>query len=175
MVNKVNNMKELTPQALDRAFSRTPACISDSINEAFERGERKMKFRSKLLSLSGVAAALVMIVAVAAFAAGGLEAARPRPDNVTQPQILATSATVEPSPTEAPAELYYYTPNGRYIHAVNDCSGMVGAQAHSLTEAYASGKGFCPVCVPTHITPEPVPVITAMPHRCRWPLPSLRP
>lgn len=168
-------MKELTPQALDRAFSRTPACIGESINEAFEQEERRMKLRSRLLSLSGMAAALLMIVTVAALAAGGLEAGRPRPDSVAQPQAIVTSGEDQPdgqsrqdrrnapvSPTEAPAELYSYTPNGRYIHAVSDCSGMVGAQAHSLAEAYASGKGFCPVCVPS-ITPEPVPVVTPEP------------
>lgn len=168
-------MKELTPQALDRAFPRTPACIGENINEAFERGERRMKLRSRLISLSGVAAALLMIVAVAVLAAGGLEAGRPRPDSVAQPQAIVTAGEDQPdgqsrqdgrnapvSPTEAPAELYYYTPNGRYIHAAVDCSGMVGAQAHSLAEAYASGKGFCPVCVPS-ITPEPVPVVTPDP------------
>lgn len=43
--------------------------------------------------------------------------------------------------------LVYYNPNGTYFHVDFDCSGMLGAQLHTLQEAVEAGKVHCPVCI----------------------------
>ena len=40
----------------------------------------------------------------------------------------------------------YYTKQGFYYHSIDDCSGMVNADKHTLSEAYVSGKHECPDC-----------------------------
>lgn len=139
----------------DRAFGKTPDAIHDNIIEGIERGEKAMKFRSKIIWMASAAAALVVIVAVAALAAGGLELGKPKQDIVLGQQY-------SPAPSQNTLEsTFYYTEKGTYFHAIPDCSGMQGAQAHSLREAYASGKGACPVCVDWEelsATPTPRPM-----------------
>ena len=50
----------------DRAFAKTPEEIHESILTAFEKGEKHMKFRYKLIS--AVSAAAVLLVAFAVIA-----------------------------------------------------------------------------------------------------------
>ena len=115
-----------------------------------------MRFRHKIISLTSVAAALVIIVAVAAFAMGGLELGLPKEDIVAGQQ-LAAKPTAQPSASAVPLEsVVYYTDAGNFFHSVPDCSGMQGAQAHSLREAYAAGKGACPACLSPETTLLPV-------------------
>lgn len=79
-------------------------------------------------------------------------------------QVEGAEVTPEPTPTpgplkeEAADEPVYYTTDGTYYHAIEDCSDMIGASAHTLAEAEAAGKRPCPACVfrdgPT-LTPAP--------------------
>ena len=52
---------------------------------------------------------------------------------------------LEPEAIEAPM---YYTEAGVYFHGDAHCSGMVGAEPHTIELALASGKQRCPVCQP---------------------------
>ena len=57
--------------------------------------------------------------------------------------------TNTPKPLEEPREApVYYTEKGVYYHGLSDCSGMVGADAHTFAETQADGKQRCPVCQP---------------------------
>ena len=135
---------------LDRAFARTPDFIRDSIIEGFEKGEKAMRFRHKIISLSSAAAALVLIVAVAAFAMGGFSAPR-------QDVVIGQQHSAAPKPTDDPLDaIVYYSEAGKYFHSAPDCSGMQGAQPHSLRDAYAAGKGACPACFVPQTTSLPV-------------------
>ena len=140
----------------DRAFGRTPEAINYSIMEAFERGEKAMKFRQKMIWVASAAAALVVVIAAAALASGIPELGKPKQDIVLGQQY-------SPAPGENPS-VYYYTEKGNYFHAVPDCSGMQGAAAHDLGDALASGKGACPVCVEMEeILPYATPAATVAP------------
>ena len=130
----------------DRAFGKTPAIFQDSINEAFERGERAMKLRHKITAMVSVAAALVVIVAVAALAAGGLGIGTPKEDLVFGQQVTSAPKSLYQPTEDMLDSIVYYNEQGNYFHTIPDCSGMQGAAAHSLREAYESGKGVCPVC-----------------------------
>ena len=41
----------------------------------------------------------------------------------------------------------HYIAEGRYFHIDSECSGMVGAESHSVTDAFSSGRTPCPVCM----------------------------
>ena len=58
-----------------------------------------------------------------------------------------TIISVAGSPEAEEELLFYYTEHGIYYHSIQDCSGMVGADIHALSEAIASGKRHCPVCI----------------------------
>ena len=130
----------------DRAFGKTPAKFQDSIKESFERGERAMKLRHKITAMVSAAAALVVIVAVAALAAGGLGIGTPKEDLVFGQQITSAPKSLYQPTADMLDSIVYYNEQGNYFHTIPDCSGMQGAAAHSLREAYESGKGVCPVC-----------------------------
>jgi len=124
----------------DKAFAPTPEIARLSIEAAFRKGEKAMKLRHKITAMVSAAAVLAIVCAAAVFALPN----EPRPDVVSQPRLSnETEPTV--SPTEAPA--VYYTLKGVYYHNIEDCSGMLGAESHALSEAQADGKLACPVCV----------------------------
>ena len=78
-----------------------------------------------------------------------------------EPTIIPTAT---PEPTGVPGEIMvYYNPNGTYYHTTSNCSGMKGAQYHTLGEAIAAGKQPCPVCNPPVPTPEPTSIPTEAP------------
>lgn len=148
---------------LNRAFPDTPSAIHDNIMEAFERGERAMKFRNKIISLCSVAAALLIIISVA-LAAGLPELGKPRQDIVLDCQYT-------PAPRLDMNSTMFYTENGVYFHSLPNCSGMMNAEPHSIQEAMATGKGACPVCVnPAEILPYATPAVTP----CPTPEPALK-
>lgn len=129
---------------LDRAFPETPDCVRASIQLAFQKGARqKMKMRSKTMRMLAAAAALVLLIGVAALAAGRLGA--PRPDSVTLGQPVSRT-TPTPEPTAEPT--VYCTSQGKYYHRYATCSGMEGASATTPSEAQVRGKQPCPVCLP---------------------------
>jgi len=80
----------------DRAFAKTPEEIHESILTAFEKGEKHMKFRYKLIS--AVSAAAVLLVAFAVIALAGREMSAPKPDTLAAPVLMNT----QNSPTVAP-------------------------------------------------------------------------
>lgn len=129
-----------------------------------------MKMRNKIISMCSVAAAAVILIAVAAFAVGGIDA-QPQPDVLTQPTINksiigedAAPSDIEEAPNSTPTTdeaiaedeeavlseveeaTVYYTKQGSYYHYVEHCSGMMGADSHSISEAEEAGKVSCPIC-----------------------------
>ncbi len=144
-------MKSLKPQDFDRAFAKTPAAIHDSIIEAFEKGERAMRFRHKITTMVSAAAALVVIVAVAALAAGSLGIGTPKEDRVLGQQFTA------PPVASAGETIVYCHAKGTYYHARPSCSGMKNAPETTLAQAEADGKRPCPVCISIDITPAATP------------------
>ena len=80
----------------DRAFAKTPEEFHESILTAFEKGEKHMKFRYKLIS--AVSAAAVLLVAFAVIALAGREMSAPKPDTLAAPVMK----TMQGSPTAAP-------------------------------------------------------------------------
>lgn len=137
----------------DRAFPQTPDCIHAAIELGFRKGQKQMKIRNKIITLSSIAAAL-MIMFAATLAAGGLSIA-PKPDVLTQPEV-----TDVPKPTEEP--MVWCTEKGNYYHSEEHCSGMEDAIYGTLSYALALDKGPCPVCIavseePLLPTAAPVP------------------
>ena len=105
-----------------------------------------MKLRHKITAMVSVAAALVIVVAVAALAAGGLGIGTPKEDLVFDQQVTSAPKSLHQPSTDMLDAIVYYTEQGNYFHTVPDCSGIQGTAAHSLRDAYAAGKGVCPVC-----------------------------
>lgn len=128
-------MKQLD---FDRAFPQTPDCIHAAIEMGFRKGQKQMKIRNKIITLSSIAAAL-MIMFAATLAAGGLNIA-PKPDVLVQPEV-----TDIPRPTEEP--MVWCTEKGNYYHSEEHCSGMEGAIYGTLSYALALDKAPCPVCI----------------------------
>ena len=62
-----------------------------------------------------------------------------------EPFVTNTPAPEAEEPCEASV---YYTAGGVYYHGNDQCSGMLNAEAHSVTEAKAAGKQRCPICQP---------------------------
>lgn len=64
--------------------------------------------------------------------------------------------TPSPTPTPVPVMLpaikdaglapVFFTPNGVYYHATENCSGMMNAVSHTLLEAREAGKQVCDTC-----------------------------
>lgn len=72
----------------DRAFAQTPGEIHESILTAFEKGEKKMKLRYKIIS--AVSAAAVLLAAFGVIALAGREMSAPKPDTLAAPALKAT-------------------------------------------------------------------------------------
>lgn len=127
----------MKPLDFDRAFPKTPDCIHAAIEMGIRKGQQKMKLRYKIISLASVAAMLAIVIAAVALASG---IGAPKPDVLTQPAARDRSLKNDEA-------VVYFTTNGVYYHSEEHCSGMMNAQAHSLSEAYASGKKPCPICI----------------------------
>ena len=67
----------------DKAFAPTPEIVSLSIEAAFRKGEKAMKFRHKLTAALSAAAVIAVACAAAVFALPN----EPRPDVVSQPVL----------------------------------------------------------------------------------------
>ena len=65
---------------LDRAFTQAPPELTASVEEAFRRGEEAMKQRHKIMTALSVAAAIAVLCAALALAAGTM--LKPRRDSV---------------------------------------------------------------------------------------------
>lgn len=93
---------------LEDAFVPMPPEISEGIEQAFERGEKAMKKRYKIMSVLSVAAAISVFFAVAALAVNGINA--PKPDKVAfsagegKPQMEHAPTAVLHPETELPEE-----------------------------------------------------------------------
>ena len=164
-------MKQLD---FDRAFSKTPECIHESIHIAFEKGEKAMKFRHKLTSVLSVAAALVAVFGVTALGLHGIE--RPVDDAVT-PLSSTLSQTADANDATAiggrdlpaGAEIYvdvdpdaivpvFYasreaisgeTDADRFVHMDIACARMQQGKIYEvplLGAVNEAGLGLCPDC-----------------------------
>lgn len=131
-------MKQLD---FDRAFPQTPPCIHSAIEMGFRKGKKQMKMRNKIISMSSIAAAVAIMIAVASFASGGLDAPL-KPDILAQPKV-----TDVPKASEE-AFRVYSTEGADFYHLEPDCSGMENAIEMSEIEAVQMGKQPCPVCIP---------------------------
>lgn len=167
---------------LDRAFTQAPSELTTSVEEAFRRGEAAMKQRHRIMTALSAAAAIAVLCAALALAAGTM--LRPRRDNVAAAQRSeagtgegGTSSmgrpTPEPTPTpipqppgSEPLTIVYTQPNSNYYHSAPGCSGMEGAIEWTEASAISVGKKPCPVCIrlETEVTPEPTytPSLEAM-------------
>lgn len=76
----------------DRAFAQTPEEIHEGILAAFEKGEKHMKFRHKMISALSAAAVLIVVFAVIGFA--GKQISTPKPDTLASP-IQNTARSLE--------------------------------------------------------------------------------
>ena len=65
---------------LDRAFTKAPDELTASVEEAFRRGEKAVKQRQKIMTALSVAAAVAVLCAAIALAAGRM--ITPKPDTV---------------------------------------------------------------------------------------------
>lgn len=137
----------MNPLDFDRAFPSTPDCIHAAIDMGFRKGQQQMKKRNKIISMCSVAAAAMILIAVAAFAAGGITA--PQPDLLAQPAVHSTEAP------EIEEYTVYCTTYGVYYHSDEHCSGMWNAEAHSVSDAQALGKQPCPICMVEEENAEP--------------------
>ena len=153
-------MKQLD---FDRAFPQTPDCIHAAIELGFRKGKKQMKMRNKIISLGSIAAAIAIMIAVAAFAAGGL-GTPPKPDVLAQPEIKDI-----PKATEEP--MVWCTKKGNYYHSDKHCCGMEGAVYGTLSYALALDKGPCPVCI-TAGAPVFMPTAAPIPESTKLPLNS---
>lgn len=134
---------------LDRAFTKAPPELTSSVEAAFQKGEEAMKQRHKIMTALSVAAAVAILCAALALAAGTM--LRPRRDNVVVARGKGQSApayTPVPETTPQPEQaLYYTTEGGVYYHTEAHCMGMMNAMPITEADALADGKQPCPVCV----------------------------
>ena len=134
---------------LDRAFTKTPPELTASVEEAFQKGEEAMKQRHKIMTALSVAAAVAVLCAALALAAGTM--LKPRRDSVVaargkweRPSVYTPVPETTPQPEQA---LYYATKGGVYYHTDVHCMGMMNAVPITEADALAAGKQPCPVCV----------------------------
>ena len=134
---------------LDQAFTEAPPELKASVEEAFRRGEEAMNQRHKIMTALSVAAAVAVLCAALALAAGTL--LKPRRDNVVAARGRGESTpthTPVPETTPQPEQaLYYATKAGRYYHIDAHCGGMMNAMPIAESDALDAGKQPCPVCV----------------------------
>ena len=134
---------------LDRAFTKAPPELTSSVEAAFQKGEEAMKQRHKIMTALSVAAAIAVLCAALALAAGTM--LKPRRDNVVaargkgeRPSVYTPVPEATPQPEQA---LYFATEGGVYYHTDAHCMGMLNAMPIIEAEALADGKQPCPVCV----------------------------
>ena len=141
---------------LDRAFTQTPPELTASVEEAFRRGEEAMKQRHKIMTAFSVAAALAILCAAIALAAGTM--LKPRQDDVVAARGKGERApTFSPVPEASPQPeqaLLFATEGGMYYHTDAHCMGMLNAVPIAEADALAAGKQPCPVCVTGEATSE---------------------
>lgn len=126
----------------DKAFAPTPEIVSLSIESAFRKGEKAMKFRHKLTAVLSSAAVLALAFAVIGLA----NPAQPQPDVLSQPTMTA-APTAAPTLEMTEEPMVYYTTQGVYYHFDAYCSGMRNAARHNRSDAIKAGKQACPICV----------------------------
>lgn len=141
---------------LDRAFTQTPPELTASVEEAFRRGEEAMKQRHKIMTALSVAAAVAILCAALALAAGTM--LKPRRDDVVAARGKGERApTFSPVPEASPQPeqaLVFATEGGVYYHTDAHCMGMLNAVPIAEADALAAGKQPCPVCVTGEAIPE---------------------
>ena len=106
----------------------------------------------ELASAEGDETATVELINAEESEAFALEHMTPDPTLTPEPTPQPT-----PEPMDAPEEdalPVYYTGGGVYYHGIEDCMWMLGASAHTLSEAEAAGKKRCPVCQPLGEAPH---------------------
>ena len=141
---------------LDRAFTQAPPELTASVEEAFRRGEEAMKQRHKIMTALSVAAAVAILCAALALAAGTM--LKPRRDDVVAARGKGERApTFSPVPEASPQPeqaLVFATEGGVYYHTDAHCMGMLNAVPIAEVDALAAGKQPCPVCVTGEATSE---------------------
>jgi len=107
-----------------------------------------MNQRHKIMTALSVAAAVAVLCAALALAAGTM--LKPRRDNVVAARGRGESTpthTPVPETTPQPEQaLYYATKAGRYYHIDAHCGGMMNAMPIAESDALDAGKQPCPVC-----------------------------
>ncbi len=141
---------------LDRAFTQAPPELTASVEEAFRRGEEAMKQKHKIMTALSVAAAVAILCAALALAAGTM--LKPRRDDVVAARGKGERApTFSPVPEALPQPgqaLVFATEGGVYYHTDAHCMGMLNAVPIAEADALAAGKQPCPVCVTGGATSE---------------------
>ena len=103
---------------LDRAFTQAPPELTASVEEAFRRGEEAMQQRHKIMTALSVAAAVAILCAALALAAGTM--LKPRRDDVVAARGKGERApTFSPVPEASPQPeqaLVFATEGGVYYH-----------------------------------------------------------
>lgn len=141
---------------LDRAFTKAPPELTSSVEAAFQKGEEAMKQRHKIMTALSVAAAIAVLCAALALAAGTM--LKPRRDDVVTARGKGERApTFSPVPEATPQPeqaLVFATKGGVYYHTDAHCMGMMNAVPIAEADALAAGKQPCPVCVTGEATSE---------------------
>lgn len=143
---------------LDRAFTEAPSELYDAVELAFQRGEKAMKKRHKIMASLSAAAAFAVLALGIALAAGRLTA--PRPDPVVAAQGGGTKASAEPAqdimnpitpePTPMPAAtpfpdempeptLTVYNQAGVYYYGDETCEESMEAENVATQSTVAAG------------------------------------
>ena len=131
---------------LDRAFTQAPPELTASVEEVFRRGEEAMKQRHKIVTALCVAAAIAVLCAAIALAAGKM--LKPRRDNVAAARGKEDTGMPAPIPGTTPEKtLYFATTAGVYYHIDAHCGGMMDATPVTEADALDTGKQPCPICV----------------------------
>ena len=156
---------------LEGAFSPIPPRLSDAVEAAFEKGERAMKKRHKIMTAAAAVAACAVLFAGAGLALGGLTA--PKPDVTVTPPPPLVQGTAEATPDEDAT--VWTQDKAAFYHIDPECSGMKNAVQTTLKTAVAAGKTACPICASKYaeidallsqlpgITATPLPEITPTP------------
>ena len=120
----------------DRAFPRTPDCIQTAIELGLRKGQKKMKFRNKIITMGSIAAVLAIMLAVAL----GMGIDRgPQPDVLSQPPLTAAEEKIT----------VFFMPGSDYYHA-DGCKYLIRSTMQEVSEREAVLLGLqpCGTCIP---------------------------
>lgn len=120
----------------DRAFPRTPDCIHTAIELGLRKGQKKMKFRNRIIAMGSIAAALAIMLAAAL--AMNIDRS-PQPDVLAQPPLNAAEEEIT----------VFFMPDSEYYHAAG-CRYLIQSRMQQVSEREALLLGLqpCEACIP---------------------------